>query len=122
MKTIQYLAGVISLLFISSFAQAQTAKSENIKVWGNCGMCKAHIEKAAKNAGATYAVWNKETKILSVKYEPSATSNKQIQEKVAAAGYDTKDLTGDQKAYDELDECCKYDRKASEKGKSKEQK
>lgn len=121
MKTIQYLAGLFSLLFISSFAQAQTDKSENIKVWGNCGMCKSHIEKAAKNAGATYALWNKETKILSVKYETSKTSSKQIQEKVAAAGYDTKDLTGDQKAYDELDECCKYDRKASEKGKSKEQ-
>jgi mercuric ion binding protein len=122
MKTIQYLAGIISLLFISSFAQAQTARSENIKVWGNCGMCKAHIEKAAKNAGASYAVWNKDTKILSVKYEAAATSNKQIQEKIAAAGYDTKDVTGDQKAYDELDECCRYDRKASEKTKSKEQK
>lgn len=119
MKTIQYLAGVFSLLFISTFTQAQTATAENIKVWGNCGMCKAHIEKAAKNAGATYALWNKDTKILAVKYEPSKTSGKQIQEKVAAAGYDTKDITGDQKAYDELDECCKYDRKVSEKGKSK---
>ena len=109
----------ISFLFASLFSFAQTktpaVQSETIKVWGNCGMCKSHIEKAAKEAGASYAMWNKDTRILSVKYEPSKTSNTQIQEKVAAAGYDTKDFTGDDNAYKNLDECCQYDRKAAVK-------
>ncbi len=113
MKTIQSIAGLFFLLIsITSIAQDKaTVKSENIKVWGNCGMCKTNIEKAAKSAGASYASWNKDTKVLAVKFESSKTSSQQIQEKVAATGYDTKDLKGDDKAYNELDECCKYDRK-----------
>ncbi|MES2329078.1 MAG: cation transporter [Bacteroidota bacterium] len=117
MKTQSTLLTIAFVLFsFFSFAQTKTAvKSETIKVWGNCGMCKGHIEKAAKAAGATAATWNKDTKILRVKYEISKTSNKQIQEAVAEAGYDTRDLTGNDVAYKKLDECCQYDRKASDK-------
>lgn len=118
MKTIKYYI-TLSFLLITffSFAQAKTAGvvSDNIKVSGNCGMCKGHIEKAAKEGGASYAAWNKSTKILAVKYDASKTSNMKIQEQVAKAGYDTKDVKGDDKAYNSLDECCKYDRKAAPK-------
>jgi mercuric ion binding protein len=101
------------LISIFSTAQATTAvKSEKIKVWGNCGMCKSHIEKAAKEAGATTAAWNKDTKILTVKYDLTKTDNQKIQKSVAGAGYDTKDFTGSEEAYKNLDECCQYDRKA----------
>jgi hypothetical protein len=116
MKTQSTLLSIAFVLFsFFSFAQTKPAavKSEAIKVWGNCGMCKGHIEKAAKAAGATTAAWNKDTKILSVKYNTTKTSNKQIQEAVAEAGYDTKDLTGNDEAYSKLDECCHYDRKAT---------
>ena len=121
MKTIKYFAG-LCLLFATSIAFAQTkpVQSEKIKVWGNCGMCKSHIEKAAKAAGATTAFWNKDTKILAVSYQPGQTTDMKIQEKIAAAGYDTRDLTADNKAYEALDECCKYDRKGSGKAKSKQ--
>lgn len=116
MKTQSFILS-IAFLFCGLLANAQTAavKSEKIKVWGNCGMCQKHIEKAAKEAGATKAAWNKDTHILTVKYDVAKTSNKQIQEAVAKAGYDTKDFTGNNLAYENLDECCKYDRKASEK-------
>jgi mercuric ion binding protein len=104
-------------LFCSLFANAQqpAIKSEKIKVWGNCGMCQKHIEKAAKEAGAAKATWNKDTHVLAVKYDATKTTNKQIQEFVAKAGYDTKDFTGNNLAYEKLDECCKYDRKGAEK-------
>jgi hypothetical protein len=110
----------ISFLLISffSFSQPKTTdavQSDKIKVWGNCGMCKSHIEKAAKEAGASYAVWNKDTKILAVKYDLAKTSNKQIQQQVANAGYDTKDFLADEKAYKNLDECCQYERKSGSK-------
>jgi cell division septal protein FtsQ len=64
------LSLVIAVLFVvmGSFAQTKpVAKTEKIKVWGNCEMCKAKIEKAAKAAGASYALWNEEAKILTVK-------------------------------------------------------
>lgn len=114
MKT-QSIILTIAFTIVSFFATAQAKPtSEKIKVWGNCGMCKKHIEKAAKEAGASTALWSEKTKMLSVKYDLTKTSNKQIQEAVAAAGYDTRDYTGKDLAYEKLDECCKYDRKASE--------
>jgi len=116
MKTKSIILSIsFALATIFSFAQTKTidaVQSEKIKVWGNCGMCKGHIEKAAKAAGASYALWNKDTKILSVQYVATKTSDKQIQQSIANAGYDTKDFTANEAAYKKLDECCQYDRKS----------
>jgi hypothetical protein len=117
MKTQSFILSLFSLLFISFASIAQTAKTENIKVWGNCGMCKKTIETAAKDAGATEANWNTETKILAVSYT-SSSNNQKIQKAVAASGYDTQDFTAPDEAYNKLHECCKYDRKAATPAKS----
>ena len=105
---------ILSLLFatfsLASFAQT---KSETIQVAGECGMCKSTIETAAKKAGATHAVWNTETKLLSVKYASGKSSTQKIEKAVAAAGYDTPDFRATDAAYDKLHACCKYDRSAS---------
>ena len=109
MKTQSFVLSLFTLLFLSVSAFAQKAKTENIKVWGNCGMCKKTIETAAKGAGATEANWNMETKVLAVTY--SGSNNQKIQKAVAASGYDTQDFTAPDEAYFKLHECCKYDRK-----------
>src|ERR1700754_797806 len=97
----------ISLAFVStSFAQDKT---ETIPVSGNCGMCKNNIEKAAKKAGATSADWNTESKILTVKYNSTATNAAKIQQGIAAVGYDTRDFKTTDAAYEKLHACCKYD-------------
>ena len=108
------------LLIVSSVltASAQkkpdpTQKKETFKVWGECGMCKKTIEKAAKDSGATTANWDTDSKQLTVTYNTNKTSNQRIQQAIAAAGYDTRDLTADNTAYDKLHECCKYDRKTA---------
>ena len=107
MKTI--LMAFCLLLAGSNFAQA--VKKESFKVQGNCGSCKKHIETAASSvSGVSSATWNKTTKLFTVVYQPSKTSVDSIQSKIAAAGYDTPKYRGDNAAYDELDECCKYDR------------
>ncbi len=110
---------LISFLFLSvfSFAQAKqqpVVKTEKIKVWGNCGMCKTTIEKAAKAAGANYALWNEEAKILTVKFTDSKTNSSKIEKKVAASGYDTQNETAPDEVYNNLHGCCQYDRKAAE--------
>ena len=104
---------MLAVLF-ASFSLISFAKSgtDTIKVAGNCGMCKSHIEKAAKEAGATTATWDKNSKLLVVSYDEAKTTNINIQKKVAAAGYDTQDVKGSDKAYKALDECCQYDRTA----------
>lgn len=114
MKMQSLLLSVLFLSIFNNFSVAQTVKKENIKVWGNCGMCKKTIETAAAKAGAASANWNTETKILSVSYSAKKTNAEKIQQAVAAAGYDTENFTAPGEAYDKLHACCKYDRKGEE--------
>jgi hypothetical protein len=116
MKTKVTLLASLLLFAVCAFAQTKPElKTEKIKVWGNCDMCKAKIEKAAKAAGASSAVWNDESKILTVKFASNKTNNEKIEKKVAAAGYDTQNETAPADAYENLPGCCHYDRKADEK-------
>ena len=94
-----------------SFAQKTT--TETLNVSGECGMCKKKIEKAAKAAGASYAVWSTTTKVLTVKYNSLSTNSAKIQQKIADAGYDTPKFKSTDEAYNDLDECCQYNRTMS---------
>jgi len=114
MKTLSLFAAILFSICSITTATAQTSKTETIKVWGNCGMCKTTIEKSAKKAGAKTASWNEDSKELKVSYAADKTSSAKIQEAIAKSGYDTQDFTADNKAYDNLHGCCKYDRKGAE--------
>ncbi len=107
----------ITISFIFVFAVitnlfAQDMAKETVKVWGNCGMCKKTIEKAAKKAGASTASWDAEKQMLALTYDNTKTTSIKIQEAIAKTGYDTQDVTGDDAAYNNLHGCCQYDRKA----------
>src|SRR5215212_7292316 len=110
MKTLQLF--LVSFLLMSATTFAQT-KTEDIKVAGECGTCKKKIESAAKKAGASYAVWNVDTKQLTVKYTSSSTNTAKIEQAIANAGYDTPGFKATEAAYNKLDDCCKYERAAS---------
>lgn len=111
MKTLNIYAALLFSIFAINFSFAQTsAKSETIKVWGNCDMCKSKIEKAAKAGGATMANWNEKTKILNASYSTSSTNSEKIQKSIAASGYDTRNFKADNNSYNKLMSCCKYDR------------
>ena len=117
MKFMKVLAACLVFISISTVSLAQT-KTETFKVSGNCGMCKSTIEKAAKEAGATVADWNKDSKELTVTYASTTTNTAKIQEKIALAGYDNEGYTATKDAYNKLHGCCKYDRKNSTAGKA----
>ncbi|HNG63680.1 MAG TPA: mercury transporter, partial [Ferruginibacter sp.] len=91
MKRVSLFAIAIISLFSFTSSVAQTTKTETIKVWGNCGMCKTTIEKAARKAGATKASWNEDSKELKVTFAANKTSSAKIQEAIAKAGYDTQE-------------------------------
>ena len=113
MKAIKiYTTALCSILFVHAGLSQASLTSDTIKVWGNCSMCKKVIEKAARNAGASKASWNEDTKQLVVSYPAGKITNKMIQESVAGSGYDTQDLIANDKAYNKLPGCCHYDRKA----------
>src|SRR5579875_3833258 len=102
MKTLKAFFFSFVLICLSTVVFAQI-KTETINVSGECGMCKRKIETAAKAAGATSAVWNTDTKVLTVKYNSRSTNTSKIQNSVAAAGYDTKDVKATDAAYDKLE-------------------
>lgn len=86
-------------------------KTETIKVWGNCGMCKKKIEKAAYSKNVIAANWDEDTKMLMIKYHFGTTSSDAVQQAVADAGYDTEKFTASDEAYNKLTTCCLYTRK-----------
>lgn len=121
MKTIKILlATFIAFVSIQS-ANAQSGKenilnstkTQTIKVYGECGMCKKRIEKAAATVdGVQSAVWDENTKNLTLKYslfKKEAVDN--VQKKIAAVGHDTEKYTATDAVYQQLPGCCHYDRK-----------
>jgi copper chaperone CopZ len=97
--------------FSNLSAQTDVKKTESFKVYGNCGMCKEHIEGALKKKdGISKKAWNVQTKILTVTYDPAKVTLLQIKQKIADAGYDTDDMHAKTEAYNKLDKCCQYDR------------
>jgi len=79
-------------------------------VRGNCGMCKTTIENAANGVdGVASAVWDQEKKKMDVSFDASKTNEMAIQEAVAASGYDTEKVSGNEEAYKNLPGCCQYD-------------
>ena len=112
MKTLKSFFFSFLFITVSTITFAQ-AKSEKIKVSGECGMCKSKIEKAAKSAGASYALWDADSKVLTVKYNNTATNAAKIENAVATVGYDTEHIKATEEAYNKLHACCKYERTAS---------
>ncbi len=118
MKTLKVLLAVVLLTAFGAVVsgnvatgQTQAKKTETFKVWGNCDMCKARIEKAVKEEGATAASWDQKTKILTVSYDPAKTNKDALSKKLASVGHDTEKYKADEKAYNSLPGCCKYERK-----------
>ena len=107
MKTIKLFSILIVCLTLTSSLFAQKEKTDSFRVSGECNMCKKKIEKAAKEAGASFASWSTATKILTVTYN---TSSGAIQQAIANAGYDTPNYKATEAAYKALDECCQYER------------
>jgi len=94
---------------------AQSGKTEKFEVAGNCGMCETRIEKAAKSVeGVSTADWDKETKMIEVKFDAEKTNLHKIHQAIAEVGHDTKMHKASDEVYDKLPACCKYERMAME--------
>lgn len=95
-----------------SHADQANMKEVSFEVNGNCGMCKKTIEGSlADFSGVQEADWDVETGILSVSYDPEATSLQKIGEKVASVGYENEYADASQEAYNDLAPCCQYEKK-----------
>lgn len=105
------MLSLICMFLIGTMTVLAQAKTEKIKVYGNCGMCQTRIEKAAKSViGVSKAKWNSDNKILTVTYDISKTKVIAIHKAVAKVGHDTDLEKADNAVYSALHGCCKYDR------------
>lgn len=98
---------------VSLFAQDKT---EKFKVYGNCGMCETRIEKAVNELDGVSSVdWDKETKMLDVKFNSTKTDVHKVHMAVAKVGHDTDMHEAKDEVYGKLPGCCKYDRPKEKK-------
>ena len=96
---------------ITELTDESTIVSKDIFVAGNCGMCKARIEKTAKSIeGVVKAEWDKDNKMLKLEYDSSQTSIGEVSESIAKAGHDTKYSKAEDGVYNDLPGCCEYER------------
>ena len=80
-----------------------------MEVGGLCGMCKTNIEQAAQGVdGVIKAEWDRESKILTLEFDPAKTQLGAISKAIANVGYDTEMDKADDEVYVALPDCCKY--------------
>jgi copper chaperone CopZ len=107
------MLAVVVMLFSISTIFASDVKTEKIKVYGNCGMCKTRIEKAANSVkSVTSASWNSDDAMLTVTFDAAKTTTLKIEEAVSKVGHDTDHTKAADKTYSGLPGCCQYDRPA----------
>jgi copper chaperone CopZ len=114
MKSISKILMAITVLlsFTACNAQIKNAKTETVKIYGNCDMCKSTIEKAGNLKKVAKVDWNKDTKMATLTYDAKKTNQDEIMKRIALAGYDSEKFLAPDNVYAKLQSCCQYERKA----------
>jgi len=96
---------LFTLLFISTVLFAKNITSR-IEVKANCKICKEKIEKTLDIPGISHADWNKETKILTVRYNDKKVSLDDIHSMISKIGYSTNKVNANTMSQAQLMKCC----------------
>jgi len=112
MESISKIGMVIVVLLsaVNGFAQIKNTKTETVKIYGNCSMCKKTIEQAGNVKNTATVAWNKDTKIATLTYDEKKTNPDEILKRIALAGYDSEKYLAPDEVYAKLPGCCQYDR------------
>ncbi|MFL9834109.1 DUF3347 domain-containing protein [Chryseobacterium terrae] len=111
MKSLSSIITVM-MLFVSLFytAQIKNTKTETTKIYGNCDMCKATIEKSGNIKNVAMVSWDKDSKMATLTYDSSKTNGQEILKRIANAGYDSESFYAPDDIYVKLPSCCQYKR------------
>ncbi len=101
---------VLLLSFSSCNAQVKNAKTEIVKIYGNCEMCEKTIETAGNVKKIAQVDWNKDTKMATITYDSTKTNQDEILKRIALAGYDSDKFLAPDDVYNKLAGCCQYER------------
>lgn len=100
------------LLSIALNAQIKNAKTETVKIYGNCGMCETKIENAGNIKKIAKVDWDQDSKMATLTYDTTKTNPDEILKRIALVGYDSDKFLAPDDVYDNLHGCCQYDRVA----------
>lgn len=103
---------MILLPIVVANAQIKNAKTETVKVYGNCGMCQTKIEKAGNLKKIANVDWNADTKMATITFDAQKTNRDEILKRIALVGYDSDTFLAPDAVYSKLPGCCQYDRVA----------
>jgi len=110
MKAIILMA-VVGLLSTTPLqAQIKNAKTETVKVNGDCGMCETTIEKVGNKKNQNKTDWDADTKLAIITYDSKKTGLDAILKNIALSGYDNVSYLAPDEAYAKLPGCCQYKR------------
>ncbi|MDI9310840.1 MAG: hypothetical protein QM535_11545 [Limnohabitans sp.] len=109
---VKIMVTIFVLLSATINAQVKNAKTEQVKIFGNCGMCKSKIEKAGSVKKVAIVKWDSETKVATITYNASKTNVDEVLKRIAAVGYDSEKFQAPDEVYNNLHGCCQYDRPA----------
>jgi copper chaperone CopZ len=106
------ILSVIVLLTASALVvNGISVQKASFRVSGKCSMCETRIENAAFSVkGVEYAQWDKESGMIEVGYDATKADLDKIQKAIATAGHDTELYAANDKVYQKLPGCCKYER------------
>jgi hypothetical protein len=107
------IAIVAMLCFTVSEAQIKNTKTETVKVYGNCGMCKSNIEKAGNIKKESKLSWDQATSMATLTYDSKKTNGNEILKRIALMGYDSDAFRAPDAMYSNLHGCCQYERPVS---------
>jgi len=113
-KSISKIVVTITVLlsFTACNSQINNAKTETVKIYGNCGMCEKTIENAGNLKKVAKVDWNVDTKMASITYDAKLTNQDAILKRIALSGYDSDKFLAPDDVYNNLHGCCQYDRVA----------
>jgi copper chaperone CopZ len=112
MNIVSKISAATLLLFSSSSCNAQikNAKTEIVKIYGNCEMCEKTIETAGNVKKVANVEWNKDSKMATITYDSIKTNQDKILKRIALAGYDSDKFLAPDDVYSKLAGCCQYER------------
>lgn len=112
MNLLSKISAAIMLLFSCSSCNAQikNAKTESVKIYGNCEMCEKTIEAAGNLKKIANVDWNKDSKIATITYDITKTNQDEILKRIALAGYDSDKFLAPDDVYSKVAGCCQYER------------
>lgn len=101
---------ISAIILFTSCNTIKNARTEQVHIYGNCGMCKETIEESGNKKNEAKVNWNKDTKMADLTYDTTKTNQNEILKRIAKAGYDSDNFLAPDDAYTARPECCHYER------------